>query len=543
MGLSEKNIELNPHILTESENSFIVAFDESKKVIYANKTAETLLDNIYSKPVNEIFDFKTAELIKNIEKNFESTFNISIINKDKEFVHATAIIKSDSEKTTCLAIIDKNVITDIATKKLTGAIEKLPALINSTDESNETASLTLETLHSILNYDKGAIFLMEGDSFVLRESKNFIDNLKPGKIELNLHKQVLNKFIRNKTSVIGSISKESKSLIKDLGIEISAPYSYIAVPLVIKDTLFGILLLLKQKTDYFTTEDHIIAESLTSIAAYSLKDEVLNDIFKMQLKILKDNVIERTKTIETVKEENVRIQEADRLKNEFLANMSHELRTPLNAIIGFSEALNLKIFGTLNEKQEEYVQDIHSSGVHLLGMINDLLDLSKIEANKIHLSRQNFNVINSVTEVLSIVSTLADKKQISIKIDYEDDNIEINADHRRFQQILYNLLSNAIKFTPEGGKITIKSAVENENLILSVHDNGIGIDENNHKKIFEKFQQVDNDISKRQGSTGLGLTITKELVEMHGGKIWIESKLGNGAAFFINMPLDTGWGN
>ena len=216
----------------------------------------------------------------------------------------------------------------------------------------------------------------------------------------------------------------------------------------------------------------------------------------------------------------------------------YELRTPLNAIIGFSEALQLKIFGGLNEKQSEYIDDIHSSGVHLLNMINDLLDLAKIEANKMELHKKNFNLNNAVMDIISVISALADKKNISVNILDNNLETEIYADLRRFQQIMYNLLSNAVKFTPENGKIEVGIDNLDNGIKIYVKDTGIGIDPAFHQKIFNKFHQVDNPYSKKQSSTGLGLTITKELVELHKGKIWVESSPENGATFIFTLPLD-----
>ena len=217
--------------------------------------------------------------------------------------------------------------------------------------------------------------------------------------------------------------------------------------------------------------------------------------------------------------------------------MSHELRTPLNAIIGFSEALNLKIFGELNEKQSEYIRDINSSGIHLLGMINDLLDLSKIESGKMQLSKEIFNVKSAIKEALNIVSPLLIQKKQNLKFECKDESFEISADRRKFHQILYNLISNAIKFTPENGDIEIKATKDGKFLKVSVKDNGIGIAREFHEKIFDKFQQVDSSFSTKQGSTGLGLTITKELVKLHNGKIILESQLNKGATFIFTLPI------
>jgi len=351
---------------------------------------------------------------------------------------------------------------------------------------------------------------------------------------------LFNKIMKGRKTLCGSLERNSDSFsefINVLGFHLNTPCSYVIAPLTIRETLFGMIILIKNLKDFFTEEDIRIAQAFASSAAYSVKDAELSNVFKMQLKILKDNVVERTKSLEVIKEQNLKILEADKMKNEFLANISHELRTPLNAIIGFSEALKLKIFGDLNQKQEEYIDDIHTSGIHLLGMINDLLDLSKIEAKEMHLCKKDFQVINAINEVLNVTRAIVDKKKIVLSLDCTDKELKIHADYTKFQQILYNLISNAAKFTPENGKISIVIIKLHNNLSVSVEDNGIGIDPKYHNKIFQKFQQLDSIYARKQGSTGLGLTITKELVEMHGGHIWVESELNKGAKFTFEIPF------
>ena len=197
----------------------------------------------------------------------------------------------------------------------------------------------------------------------------------------------------------------------------------------------------------------------------------------------------------------------------------------------------MKIFGPLTEKQEEYVTDIHVSGLHLLGMINEILELSKIEAKAIKLAISKFNLQTSLNEVCNIVRPLANKKHIEL-IKTTKDMLEIDADYQKIQQILYNLLSNAIKFTGENGKIEIGYKKDNDDVILYVKDNGVGIDKKYEGKIFAKFVQLNNVYSKKESSTGLGLTITKELVELHNGKIWFESVVGEGTTFFVKLPIE-----
>ena len=222
------------------------------------------------------------------------------------------------------------------------------------------------------------------------------------------------------------------------------------------------------------------------------------------------------------------------MKNLFLANISHELRTPLNAIIGFSQALDSQIFGELNEKQAEYIKDIQISSLHLLGMINEILDISKLEANAMKFNPTNLSPNQVIQEVVNILEPLYKNKKIEILFN-PNFNCKIKADYQKFQQILYNLLSNAIKFTPEKGLIQISCDVNKKDFVLQVKDNGIGIDKKYHNKIFKKFVHLNNVYAKQQNSTGLGLTITKELVKLHNGKITVESEVGKGTTFVMKF--------
>lgn len=237
--------------------------------------------------------------------------------------------------------------------------------------------------------------------------------------------------------------------------------------------------------------------------------------------------------------QNKKIEAANKAKSEFLANMSHELRTPLNAIIGFSEVLRDKLCGDLNEEQMEFVTDIHSSGQHLLQMINDILDLSKVESGRLELRYEGFEVRKAIDAVLITLKGLASKKSLTIEKIHHNSIDCIFADLIKFKQILYNLLSNAIKFTPEHGKIIIYTAAmktEKDFIEVKVTDTGIGIATEDYPKIFVEFSQVDSSYSRKYEGTGLGLALTKKLVEMHGGKIGFESKVGIGSTFYFTMP-------
>lgn len=227
---------------------------------------------------------------------------------------------------------------------------------------------------------------------------------------------------------------------------------------------------------------------------------------------------------------------ANRTKSEFLANMSHELRTPLNSIIGFSDILLERIFGELNEKQLRYVNNISSSGKHLLEIINEILDLSKVEAGKMELHYSEFLINSVLEEVRVILAPLAQKKSLEITFNVEH-VAALEADRDRLIQVLYNLVSNAIKFTPEGGKISILCRKNGSRALISVIDTGIGISAEDQKKIFQPFTQIDNSSSRQFGGTGLGLTLVKKIVNLHQGEIRVESNVGKGSTFILAIPL------
>jgi len=227
-----------------------------------------------------------------------------------------------------------------------------------------------------------------------------------------------------------------------------------------------------------------------------------------------------------------------RVKSEFLANMSHELRTPLNSINGFSEVLYDETFGPLNEKQKRYVNNVLTSGKHLLLLINQILDMAKVEAGKMNLALANLSTKNMLTEISLLVEDMALKKKIEILLNIADDLPDIEADELKVKQIIYNLLSNAVKFTGEGGKIGMDAKRTNGWIEVVVWDNGVGIALENMEKIFEGFFRVDTPYSRVTEGTGLGLPLSKKLVELHGGKFSVESKgLGYGTTVRFTLPV------
>jgi len=232
-----------------------------------------------------------------------------------------------------------------------------------------------------------------------------------------------------------------------------------------------------------------------------------------------------------------RIQEADRLKSQFLANMSHELRTPMNSIIGFSEILIERLHSTIDPKHVVFLRHILTSGQHLLGIINDILDLSKIEAGKMEVFAEKFDVRPVIESVCTVMRGMAKTKMPTFIIEADDALPPIETDLAKFKQILYNLLSNAMKFSPAGSPITIGAMHVDETITISVRDQGIGIDPKNHDVIFEEFRQIDGSERRQFGGTGLGLALVRKFVQLQGGWVRVDSTPGNGSTFSFTLPI------
>jgi two-component system, NtrC family, sensor kinase len=274
-----------------------------------------------------------------------------------------------------------------------------------------------------------------------------------------------------------------------------------------------------------------------------LADELNGMAASLQASVqsLERKVEERTRELQQALTELSRkgrqLEVASKHKSEFLANMSHELRTPLNAIIGFSQVLRQRLFGPINEKQEEYLDDILSSGNHLLDLINDVLDLSKVEAGQVELEVATFSLREALERGVMMVREPATTHGVRLSVELASGVDLVEGDERRLRQVIFNLLSNAVKFTPEGGSIVVASAQVDGEMQVSVTDTGPGIAAEDRERIFEEFQQTDVGVQQREG-TGLGLALSKRLVELHGGRIWVESELGHGSRFVFTLPIE-----
>ena len=291
--------------------------------------------------------------------------------------------------------------------------------------------------------------------------------------------------------------------------------SLLAVPLLREDRIMGALTVWRKEAGSFSSEVVNLLQTFATQSALA---------------------IQNARLFREIEDKSRQIEAANRHKSEFLANMSHELRTPLNAIIGFSEVLGERLFGELNEKQAEYTDDILSSGRHLLSLINEILDLSKVEAGRMELELAAFDLPLAIDNARTFVRERAAKHGINLDVTVDERLGEIIGDERKIKQVLLNLLSNAVKFTPEGGRIGIKARQADGSVEISVSDTGIGIAPEDQPKIFEEFRQVGADYAHKIEGTGLGLTLAKKFVELHGGKIWVTSRVGKGSTFSFTLP-------
>ncbi|WP_440951700.1 sensor histidine kinase [Methanococcoides sp. FTZ1] len=259
--------------------------------------------------------------------------------------------------------------------------------------------------------------------------------------------------------------------------------------------------------------------------------QALNQILDNMGRLTKEN----EKAMDAMLHAKIKAENADRTKTEFLSNMSHELRTPLTLIIGFSKVLDSENFGSLNEHQKKYTSDVIRNANHLLELISDLMDFSKIEIGTMELHINEFVVAEAIDEVEELVKPLASEKSIELISNVEIETPSINADRIKFKQILYNLMSNAIKFTHKGGSVTIGGKISDESLQMFVKDTGIGISSEDKDRLFNPFYQVDGSSTREYGGTGLGLTLVRKFVEMHGGDVWVESEVGKGSTFTFTI--------
>ncbi len=320
--------------------------------------------------------------------------------------------------------------------------------------------------------------------------------------------------LRGETVQIADVAADPDYQNRDM-IKIGNVRTLLGVPMLREGASTGVLVLMRSEVRPFTDKQIELAQTFADQAVIA---------------------IENVRLFEEIQDKSRQVEEASKHKSQFLANMSHELRTPLNAILGYTELILDNIYGEAPDKMRAVLERIQTNGKHLLGLINDVLDLSKIEAGQLVLSLNDYSIKDMMQSVYVAVEPLAGNKKLGFKLDVPPDLPRAHGDERRLSQVLLNLVGNAIKFT-DAGEIAMKATAANGSYTIAVRDTGPGIAEADQAKIFEEFQQSDSTQTKAKGGTGLGLAIAKRIVEMHGGRLWVESRLGNGSTFCFTVPL------
>ena len=408
-------------------------------------------------------------------------------------------------------------LTD-ALEQQTASAEVLKAISRTTFELDPVLDALIQSATRLCKSDCGFIFTREGDEY--HPTASF--GATPEQLE----------FLRGRhlTSTSGTLvgrAAQTRQMvqIEDARNDPDYPWSESLAFLGFR-TMLGVPMLREGEPI------GVVAIWRDEVRPFSERDKQLVMTFADQAVI----AIENVRLFREIQDKSRQLEIANQHKSEFLANMSHELRTPLNAIIGFSEVLLERMFGELNEKQDDYLKDIFSSGKHLLSLINDILDLSKIEAGRMELDVENFDVPAALGNAMTLVRERAQRHGITLGLDVAAEVGEMRADERKFKQILVNLLTNAVKFTPDDGKVDVRARLTDGVLEVAVRDTGIGIAPQDQAAVFEEFRQVGRHYTNKQEGTGLGLALTQRFIELHGGTIRLESELGKGSVFTFTLP-------
>lgn len=444
-------------------------------------------------------------------QNFWFLANISKLDEDKVFWVARDITERKKAEE---AIHRRNEYLAVSAE--------IGKLVTSTLDLNSIFARTVNLIHERFNLYYAAIYIVEETGFntTLREAT--------GAAGMEMKKQK-HSYPINTKSTVGRVASEGKALVvnevRNNPLHISNPLlpntkAEAAIPLRIGNRIIGVINLQAETEGAFTDDEIAVLQTLADLVAVA---------------------IDNARSFELSQQAVMEMREIDRLKSQFLANMSHELRTPLNSIIGFSRVILKGIDGPVSELQQQDLTAIYNSGQHLLGLINDILDLAKIEAGKMELAFDEVNITDVANSVLSTMSGLIKDRQIQMKRVIEPNLPTVRADAIRVRQVMINLLSNASKFTDEGDitvEISLKPGATGRNEVrVSVTDTGGGISEQDQEKLFQPFSQVDDSPTRKTGGTGLGLSICQQLINMHDGRIWVESEVGKGSTFHFTLPL------
>ncbi|MDD2921845.1 MAG: ATP-binding protein [Anaerolineales bacterium] len=488
----------------------------------AQSTLGYAYDSMQVTPLEETSNLDQTSLSQPLTVRGETIGRLAVTNLEHISPEAAELAASIAER----------VSAQLERLRLTEEIEKRAAELANVATVSTTASTLLdpdELLQQVVDLTKERFNLYHTQIYLADDSWNTL-LLAAGSGEIG--KQMVmsgNAIPMDKNNIlIARATRERKTLISndvrgEAGFRVNPllpdTRAEMAIPMIAGDKTLGVFDIHSASANRFTQEDANIYATLASQVAVSLQNARL--------------YAEQAATV-------AQLRELDRLKSSFLANMSHELRTPLNSILGFADVILEELDGPLTDNMRNDLGLIYKNGQHLLHLINDVLDMAKIESGKLNLNIEKFNLQEIIEEVTSITSTFASEKNLALFIEPDSDHeVDVNADKIRIRQVMINLVNNAIKFT-EQGKISIRVAREENNVLISVKDTGIGIPTDLLESVFQEFTQVDTSTTRKVGGTGLGLPISRRLIEMHGGRLWAESSgiNGEGATFYVFLPIE-----
>lgn len=479
------------------------------------------------------------------------------IDSNDQVVGYVGTITDITERKRVEAALQNSIASEHAALVVARTIQDANLALSRSLDLDEILQVLLDHLRKIVPFDSASVMLLEDkDRLIIsavRGSDNLVDRQQSRQIQFEASiYPIFEKIIDEHQCLIINETHNYPGWKFPLSKEKVA--SWMGIPLIAGGQILGSYSLCKTLPGFFTTEYAELGEAFAAQAAIAIQNAKLHKELQNHATELEQRVADRTtelaKRVAEVESLNqtmvslndelkaavIKAESADKLKSAFLATMSHELRTPLNSIIGFSGILLQKLVGPLSEEQEKQLNMVQGSARHLLELINDVLDISKIEAGQLTVTKEVFNMEETIQKCVERIMPMADKKHLALIYTVTPHNIEINSDRRRIDQVILNLLNNAVKFTKKGD-VHIETRIENNYVITQVIDTGIGVKPEDMDVLFKPFQQVDTGITRQYEGTGLGLSICKRIVELLGGQIWIESEWGKGSTFTFTLPL------